>query len=224
MTQTVALIPVKPLAGALGRLTAVLGDAARVELQAAMLADVLDACAGARTITQTLVITGDERVAEIAAAAGAEAIADHRPRRGMNAAVARGQRAAVDRGAARAVVLTADLPLATAESLERLVGWAPWADAVLAPSRAGTGTNAMVLRPPGLLAPELGPDSLRRHLAQAVRRGARVSLASLTELALDIDTPDDLARLVGAESTRSRAGVLCRELGVEQWLAAAIFG
>ena len=54
----------------------------------------------------------------------------------------------------------------------------------------------MLLRPPAALTPRLGVDSLARHLHQAARRGVTVARVDRPNLALDIDTPRDLAELI----------------------------
>ena len=75
-------------------------------------------------------------------------------------------------------MLTADLPLMRPEDIEAiLAAGAPGRSALIVPSHEGTGTNAMLLRPPTALAPRLGPDSLARHTAQASRRGLRARAA-----------------------------------------------
>jgi 2-phospho-L-lactate guanylyltransferase len=63
----------------------------------------------------------------------------------------------------------------------------------LAPDRHGTGTNALFVRPPGLLTYAFGPDSFQRHLAQAQAAGAATRVCRLEGLALDVDQPEDLA-------------------------------
>ena len=170
------VVPVKPLDAALGRLGEALGAEERRALQAAMLTDLLRACAGTRGLGERLVVTADAEAARLAAAEGARAVADHHPPRGMNAAVRLGARALARAGARAALVLVADLPLARAEDLEAVLGAAPdGPGVVLAPSRDGTGTNALLIRPPRALAPRLGPESLGRHLAGAARRGLRAT-------------------------------------------------
>ncbi|MGD9697374.1 MAG: 2-phospho-L-lactate guanylyltransferase [Thermoleophilia bacterium] len=194
-----AVIPVKPLPGALGRLAGRLDAPRRRLLQEAMLGDVLSACAAAEGLGEVIVVTADPDVAALVRAGGARVVRDHDPPRGMNAAVVVGLVAAADAGADAALVLTADLPLAGAADIEAVLRAAPGASsAVLVPSRDGTGTNAMLLTPPGALRPELGPHSLRRHLAQAARRGLTVRRLDVPGLALDIDTPQDLAALVAS--------------------------
>jgi 2-phospho-L-lactate guanylyltransferase len=214
---TVAVIPVKRLRGALRRLAGALPAPVRRELQMAMLDDVLGACAATDALAGVVVVTSDPDAAALARArAGAAVLPDHEPPRGMNAAVVRGLEAAGRSGAGAALVLTADLPLAGAADLEAILaaGPAPGPSALLVPSRHGTGTNAMLLAPPGALEPQLGPDSLARHLAQAARRGVAARLLERPALALDVDTPRDLADLLATGAPcATRAACLRLEVG-----------
>jgi 2-phospho-L-lactate guanylyltransferase len=193
-----AVVPVKPLRGALRRLMSALDAPVRRELQVAMLTDVLGACAGAPGLAGVLVVTSDPDAAALAIRlAGARIVPDHDPPRGMNAAVSRGLAAVAAEGAEGALVLTADLPLARpvdiAAILERRTAQP---SVVLVPSADGTGTNAMLLSPPEVLRPHLGPDSLARHTAQVTRRGLLLTRLPVAGLALDIDTPSDLTALM----------------------------
>lgn len=218
---TWALVPVKRLRGALRRLAPALDAPVRRELQMAMLHDVLSAVAAARGLAGALVVTSEPRAAELARTlAGARVVPDHDPPRGMNGAVARGLGALAAAGADAALVLTADLPLAGPDDLAAvLAAGPPGPSAVLVPSHEGTGTNAMLLRPPGAIAPRLGPDSLARHLAEAARAGVAVRRLERPGLALDIDTPRDLAALIagGAPCATTAA---CARLGVAERLGA----
>jgi 2-phospho-L-lactate guanylyltransferase len=193
------VVPVKPLGAALGRLSDVLDPERRRALQAAMLVDVLRACAGAAGVEEALVVSGDPEVARLAAAEGARVMPDHAPPRGMNAAVRLGARALSAAGFEAALILVADLPLARAADLEALLAAAPPGPGVsVAPSRDGTGTNALLVRPPEALDPRLGPDSLARHLAAAARRSLAVVRVERPALGLDIDTAEDLGAYLAA--------------------------
>ena len=216
-----AVIPVKPLRGALRRLTPTLEAPVRQALQVAMLTDVLAACAGARALAGVMVVTSDPQARAMAEEiARARVVSDHDPPRGMNAAVVRGLEAVAEEGATEALVLTADLPLARPEDLARILdATPPGPGAVLVPSRHGTGTNAMLLRPPQALTPRLGIDSLARHRAQAARRGVPVTLCELPALALDIDTPADLAELMARGGTGATLAA-CARLQIAGTLAA----
>jgi 2-phospho-L-lactate guanylyltransferase len=209
--RPLALIPVKPLAAALGRLGGVLAPEERRALQEAMLADLLAACRAAPSLAGTLVVTADPAAGALARAGGARVVDEPAGPAGMNAAVRRGLLAAAALGAPAALVLTADLPLARPEDLDAVVAAAPAAPAaVMAPSRDGTGTNALLIGPPGALAPRLGPGSLARHLAEAARRAVAVALVDRPGLALDVDTPADLAALRAAGAGGATGGALAR--------------
>ncbi len=128
------------------------------------------------------------------------------PGLGMNGAVEAGIAAATAAGAKAALVLPGDLPLAEPDDLEAVVAAAdgrPYA-VVVATDEAGTGTNALFLRPPGVIAPDFGGVSAPRHLEAARRRGAAALRVSHPRLAFDLDTPDALARL---RERVGRAGV-----------------
>jgi 2-phospho-L-lactate/phosphoenolpyruvate guanylyltransferase len=187
----------------------------------AMLEDVFSACAGAPGLAGLLVVTSDPEVGvQARRLAGAAVIADHDPPRGMNGAVARGLGWAEEAGAGAALVLTADLPLIRPDDVAAVLTAArPGPSAVLVPSHDGTGTNAMLLRPPRAIAPRLGPRSLARHLAQAARRGVAVERLERPRVALDIDTPRDLAALI-ARGEDCATTAACARLRVAERLAA----
>jgi 2-phospho-L-lactate/phosphoenolpyruvate guanylyltransferase len=196
-----AVIPVKPLERALGRLASVLSGPARRDLQWEMLGSVLGACVDAEGIERIIVVSADPHVRGLAHAFGARVLVDHHPPRGMNAAVALGCEAARLAGADAALVLTADLPLARATDLDSVIGGGQVAAGVVCvPSRDGTGTNAMLLRGPRVIDPQLGPESFVRHRRQARRRGVPFACRPVEGLALDIDTSDDLAALADLDA------------------------
>ena len=64
----------------------------------------------------------------------------------------------------------------------------------IAPDEAGTGTNALYVRPPDLIAFEYGEGSCLRHMEQARARGVRVDRVDRPGLRFDLDTPKDLER------------------------------
>ena len=79
------------------------------------------------------------------------------------------------------------------------------------PDRHGTGTNALVCGPAGVIVPSFGPGSRERHEAAARAAGATVRIARPASLVLDVDTADDLAALRAGSGgapapRRTRAG------------------
>ncbi len=69
---------------------------------------------------------------------------------------------------------------------------------VIVPDRHGSGTNALLLDPPTVIAPAFGPGSFARHAALAAAADAKVRVGRLPSLELDVDTPGDLAALRAA--------------------------
>jgi 2-phospho-L-lactate guanylyltransferase len=217
-----AVIPVKPIDRALGRLAAVLSPAERRELQAAMLTDLLEACGQSTGVTHTFVVTSDPAAAELSRASGAHVLRDHAPPRGMNPAVAVGQAEVEDRLIDAVLILTADLPLVRADDLDGiLAALRPGRGAVLVPSRDGTGTNALAIAPPFGIASRLGANSRALHEFALVNAGIEVCQLEIPSLALDIDTADDLLVLTLCDH-RGRAARCCVDWGLADRLGAGV--
>ena len=95
------------------------------------------------------------------------------------------------------VILHGDLPNLQASDVETMLSALPpdgSAGVAIAPDRAGTGTNGLVLRPPGVIGFRFGSGSFAMHLAEVERAGVPLVAVNRTGLAFDLDTPEDLAR------------------------------
>jgi 2-phospho-L-lactate guanylyltransferase len=183
--------------GAKSRLASVLDPDRRQDLATAMLADVLGVCTSpAAALDGVVAVVDDPGAAMLADRRGALAIPDAGG--DMNRAAAAGVRAAQSHGATTVIVLPGDIPLISPSDLHALLTAA--ADApcavVVGASRDGQGTNALLLRPPGAIAPAFGPPSVERHVRLAEAAGALTCVLTNLGLALDIDTPSDLAVLL----------------------------
>lgn len=62
---------------------------------------------------------------------------------------------------------------------------------VIAPCRHATGTNALLMRPPGLIPFTFGPGSFAAHCAAARAVSVEPVIYRAETIAFDIDTPDD---------------------------------
>jgi 2-phospho-L-lactate/phosphoenolpyruvate guanylyltransferase len=212
--KATAVIPVKRFGEAKRRLAAGIDDARREALVAAMLEDTLEAVGRARTIEQTIVITGDPRAQEIVASSAAEVLPDLADEGHVVAALAGIARAEAD-GVRCAVLLPGDCPLLAPRELDRLLTGVPESYVAIVPDRHGTGTNALVLSPPGAIRPAFGEGSCARHVAAAREAGIPYAVEELPSLALDLDTPADLIALTRElERDRGRAKRTAKVLGV----------
>jgi 2-phospho-L-lactate/phosphoenolpyruvate guanylyltransferase len=167
------------------------GDAKRrlpAEIRAAVAVAMLgDVVAAALEVGRVVVVTDDLAVVP----PGAEGLTD--PGGGLGAAVGAGL-ASVN---GHALVVNADLPMATPNAIRRL------ADAGLALVEAMDGTtNALSLPDPALFAPLYGPGSAERFRAHAP-----FATVAIPELAADVDTQADLERLAPFSGPRTRARV-----------------
>jgi 2-phospho-L-lactate guanylyltransferase len=212
--KAIAILPVKRFAEAKQRLAAGLDDARRAELVAAMVADVLDAIGEARTIDRTIVVSGDPVAQEIAAAVHAEVVPDPADAGHVEAVLAGIARAEAD-GATCAVLLPGDCPLLDPRELDRLLTGVPERYVAIVPDRHGSGTNALVLAPPGAIRPAFGEGSCARHVATAREAGIPFGVEELASLALDLDTPADIVALTRElEASPGRARRTAKALGI----------
>jgi 2-phospho-L-lactate guanylyltransferase len=215
-----AILPVKRFGEAKQRLAPELSQAQRRALVEAMFSDVLVALRRSRAIDEIAVVTKDHEAQQIAGGHGATVVDEDEP--GHNPAAALGLRHALEAGFGRALLVPGDCPTLDPAALDRLVERAAAARSVLiVPDRHGTGTNAMLLTPPDSLAPAFGPGSRERHLENANAAGVSPEIVEVPSLALDVDTPDDLAALQetlarthgGAAHTRGMLSQLLRSRG-----------
>lgn len=212
--KATAVLPVKRFAAAKQRLAPGMGATHRAELAAAMLADVLDAIAAARSVERTVVVTSEPRAVELATAAGAELVTDP-DEGGHSGAALAGIARARELGAERVVLLPLDCPLLAPRELERLLTGMPERYVGIVPDRHGTGTNALALAPPDAIEPSFGEGSCARHVAAARAAGLPYGVEELPSLALDLDTPADVVALTMAlERNRSRARRTAKALGI----------
>ena len=192
--RTLAILPVKSFRAAKQRLAEGLGAGSRVALAQAMYFDVLAAARRVPGLDGIAVVTSD-RVAESVAAGsrgGVLVLREEGPS-GHSEAALIGIRRAVDDGYDRVLLIPGDTPLLQTAELAALLAGAT--GVVVVPDRHGTGTNALVIAPPDAIEPSFGPGSLERHVAAAEAAGVPCRVQEVSGLALDVDTPDDLAAL-----------------------------
>jgi 2-phospho-L-lactate/phosphoenolpyruvate guanylyltransferase len=215
--RTLAILPIKSFSHAKQRLRHELSAADRRALVDAMFADVLVALRRVPALERTVVVSGDRVAQRIGAGYGATIVEDDE--RGHNAAATKGIEAALEDGIERVLLVPGDCPLLDPKEIEELlVHAAEQPSALIVPDRHGTGTNALLLAPPDSLAPSFGPDSCRRHAADAEAAGVAAEVVEVSSLALDVDTPDDLEALQrrlteirgGAAHTRGMLNQLMR--------------
>jgi len=191
--RTIAIVPIKALTATKTRLAAALDPPDRAALTLRVLGGVL-AALDTPGIAERLVVTPDAAVLQAAQAAGATRL--RQDGEGLNEGLAQGRAWARAAGAEAILIVLGDLPLLGRDDVAALLALADRPNvAVFAPDRHGTGTNALLLRPPDALPFAFGVDSLARHRAGAQARGLLSRSYDAPGTALDLDTPADLAEL-----------------------------
>ena len=173
-----AVVPMKSIELAKGRLSAVLDGAGRRALAQKMLDHVLE-------------VLREAGLTSVRVASGAEGTGD------LNADVTAAARLVQAEGAAHLLLVMADLPYLSAADIAALIEAGRSNAVVIAEAKDG-GTNAMLLSPPTVLdfAFATHRPSATVHAESARKAGHEPVILRRPGLARDIDTPADLAALV----------------------------
>jgi 2-phospho-L-lactate guanylyltransferase len=190
-----AIVPAKPLIRSKSRLAGCMTALERQALSESMLVHTLDCLKACASIQGVLVVSPDPEVLTLARRLGAAPVRQW-PDGGLNHALHQAGKRAKARGAGGLLVLLADLPKLERADIDSLLAHAgPPPSVVLAPDRHGSGTNALLMAPPGLIEYAFGPLSFLRHRQMAEAAGAHLQVYHAPALALDLDVPEDLALL-----------------------------
>jgi len=205
-----AIVPVKETTEAKQRLAAVLPPALRQALAVAMLEDVLAELCAVKGLGGVILVTVDRQARQLAERYGIGTIADG-ARDGHTGAVAAGARHLTARGRSTMLTLPGDIPLTTADEIERLIAAHPPAPAfTIVPAHDEQGSNAILCSPPEAVKLRFGENSFFPHLAAAKACGIEPCVLHLPGIAFDIDNAADLAHFARLGSC-TRAGALLAE-------------
>ena len=190
-----AILPVKSPQNAKQRLTGFLAVEQRETLARMLYRQTLAALCQAEGIDRVVVATSDEEVAEHARSLGVLVFEEDQQVSHSVSADAACLRA-MEMGASTVLLVPIDVPTVTPVDFTRLAASAR-PGLIVVPSSDGTGTNALVRTPPNCIESRFGPGSFRAHLDQALSKGLHADVLRLPGLMFDIDTPEDVAELLG---------------------------
>jgi 2-phospho-L-lactate guanylyltransferase len=194
--RTRIIVPHRGLDSAKSRLASVLSPEERVLLGERLLRHVVGtAVSSLGPDDDLMVISPSLALADIVGPMGASLTSQHGM--GLNEGLEQARFDALVDDVDTLVVLHGDLPNLRPSDVETLLNAVPPGDApavAIAPDRAGTGTNGLVLRPPGVIRFRFGPGSFAAHLEEVGHAGVPLVAVNRAGLAFDLDTPEDLAR------------------------------
>ena len=188
-----AIIPVKPLKNAKSRLSHVLTPDQRYIFAQAMFRHVLSVTTSVQYVTGVVVISRDTKALSIAREMGAKTIQESMVS-DLNPALMRATAVVKSWRADGVMILPADLPFVSVDDIKAMIrlSYTDTDSIVIATDEAGDGTNALLVRPPGLIEYSYGKGSFQKHIESAYRAQANVISYYSDRLALDIDVPGDL--------------------------------
>ncbi len=221
--HTTAIVPVKGLTVANGRLNGTLSSDERNQLAEALFLDLIVKLPRSRCIDDVLVVTADDSIARQVRWFGHKVLIQKEDG-GHSEAAAAGARAAMAEGTGRVAMLPVDCPMLDIQELDSHIGRSP-RTALIVPDRHGTGTNGLVLAPPDVFLPAFGPDSCARHVSRARAAGISFALERVESMGLDLDTAEDYSllrdRLLLDPQPAPRTAKVLWELGERTQPAAA---
>lgn len=191
--STTAIVPLKALTHSKQRLAGRLSATERRALMATLFVHVLETCATAASIDETMAIVGDDDGVALAEHLSATVLRDLGA--DLNSAVR--YATAQLPPAAASLVVVADLPRVSPADLDAIVAAGRHTPSVIvAPTHDG-GTGALLRRPATVIAPAFGAGSAAAHLDAAQKVGVRAGVIIRPGLAYDVDHPADLDRYAG---------------------------
>ena len=182
-----AIVPIKPLNRSKSRLSSVLDIKQRESLSREMLERTLRTLNMVESIKGTMVVSRDSRAVAGPAARRADAAGERRAR--LNASPTMATQVVMRMNVSGVLLIASTLPLQP-EDIENMVAMVTPAGGRHRHGPAGRGTNAMLIKPPGLFPYEFGEGSLEAPCGW----GRRVPTCTCTsrQPRPDVDVPADL--------------------------------
>src|SRR3990172_7011882 len=190
-----AIVPVKPLRRGKSRLSGVLSDDDRADLNQRLLLRTVDLLKLIPEFDEVLVVSRDREALALVRDHGARTLQeDGTPL--LNVALQRATVVANSYMARSFFILPADLPQITREDVSAMLeaGREPPV-VVIAPDHRHEGTNALYINPAGLIKYDFGAGSFERHCERARQAGAGLVILELESLARGVDVPEELSFL-----------------------------
>jgi 2-phospho-L-lactate/phosphoenolpyruvate guanylyltransferase len=195
-----AIVPVKRFENAKTRLSSVLDTDERIHLSLLMLEDTLHTLSMASSLTRVVIVSSDKRAEELATKHGANFV-NEETEDGVNSAVALADRYCIKEAADATLIIPYDLPLLDKSDISKAQELAQKEShcIVICPSHRYDGTNMLLRKPPSVIATFYDSDSYNMHIKAATSLGIPIKYLFSKSLMHDVDTPEDLFRLIKEE-------------------------
>jgi len=185
------IIPIKPFSHGKSRLAERLSIEQRILLNRNLAENTIHICKSASGIEKTLVVSNGREMHRFAMKCGVEYVEE--PPGGINAALDAAVAHAVKQGATCVLILHGDLPSIRKQEVEMLVQTGNEVNSIcIVSDHHKTGTNALLLNPPGCIPFMFGEGSYLKHVTAARYKDIQIHAMNLPSISFDLDTVEDL--------------------------------
>jgi 2-phospho-L-lactate/phosphoenolpyruvate guanylyltransferase len=186
-----AIVPVKPLRRGKSRLSAILSEEERNQLNQRLLTNTIEVLKKVEAISDILVVSRDSMVLTHSRDMGVRTVTENGTPE-LNNALLRASLFSKAFSTEGVLIVPADLPLLTPKDVIQFLEQRTQPPMiVISPDRRVQGTNMLLIDPPDLLTFSFGENSFHRHCSLADSRGAKVIVHENKRIALDLDVPED---------------------------------
>jgi len=182
-----AIVPVKRLSESKTRLASSLSLVERQDLTLRMLRHILGIVV--KLFDEVVIVGLDEEVKKVSRDYSASFMLDKST--SLNQALNQAINRCTQKNFEAVFIVAADLPILSGKEVKRFLASTSDESVVIFPSK-DCGTNALFLRPPKAIPARFGPNSLARHLREAMARNRKFKLYWSPGFSFDIDSPRDL--------------------------------
>lgn len=186
-----AIVPVKPLRRGKSRLSTILSEKERNQLNQHLFSHTIEVLKNVDAISDILVVSRDTQVLTHSREMGVRTVTENGAPE-LNNALLRASLFSKAFSTEGVLIVPADLPLLTSEDIIHFLDQRTQPPMiVITPDRRGQGTNMLLIDPPDLIKFSFGENSFHRHCSLAESLGAKVIVHESERIALDLDVPED---------------------------------
>jgi 2-phospho-L-lactate/phosphoenolpyruvate guanylyltransferase len=186
-----AIVPVKPLRRGKSRLSEILSEEERAQLNHQLFTHTLQVLKQVEAISDILVVSRDSNVLTEAREWKVRTVTENGTPE-LNNALRRASLFSSVFSTEGVLIVPADLPLLTPEDVNEFLNARKGPPMiVITPDRRREGTNMLLTDPADLLTFSFGGKSFERHTELAKTKGAEVIIVENERIALDLDIPED---------------------------------
>jgi len=190
-----AIVPVKPLRRGKSRLSKILSEEERYQLNRHLFIHTIKVLKQVEGISDILVVSRDSDVLTESRDLQVRTVTENGAPE-LNNALRRASLFSMALSTQGVLIVPADLPLLTADDVRGFLNArTPAPTAVISPDRRREGTNMLLIDPADLITFSFGQASFDKHCALVKEKGADLIIYENDRIALDLDIPEDYAIL-----------------------------